>query len=709
MAFLQTSPDRIVADLTEAQREAVTHGEGPLLVSAGPGSGKTRVIAHRIAYLIATGVPAWAILAVTFTNKAADEMRRRVSALCGDSRSWIYTFHSFCARILRAEAQLIGYPPTFTIYDAADSKAAVQRALKLLKIDSTTFSPSPVAQQISSAKGRLLTPEDYAASAADYRSQTTAKIYKTYQQSLKDAGGMDFDDLLNNALMLFREHPAALERLRNRFRHILVDEFQDTNMVQFELAKALAGTNGNICVVGDIDQSIYTWRGAHPRNVFDFLEQNDRAKLLALEENFRSTGTVVRAADALIEHNTQRLERRLHTRNPEGPPIRLVTCYDEDAEALLVAQQAKSLVEQGLAYYDIGVLYRTNAQSRALEAAFADERIPCRLVEALSFYQRAEVKDLIAYLRLGVNPADAVAFRRIINVPRRGIGKVTATAIDALAQADGITLMEASRRIAQDESLPPARRKALSEFIALIDALHEQSQGAVEPALQLVISRTSYFSYLQEASPAVAEEKRENVRELVSAAASYDANVDKPMLTEFLERVALVSDTDKFDPDVGAVSLMTLHTAKGLEFDAVFLVGLEEGLLPHQHSTESQDELEEERRLLYVGITRAKRFLTLTYARNRTLYGTSLPRYPSDFLSELPSQLIVRTEEQEDETEPVPPQSGFAPGDMIHHSHFGMGRVVSAEDGGQKLMIDFGTGNRKTIVVRYASMRKISK
>jgi DNA helicase-2/ATP-dependent DNA helicase PcrA len=707
MAFLQTSIDKILADLTEPQRDAVTHGEGPLLVAAGPGSGKTRVITHRIAYLVASGVSPWAILAVTFTNKAADEMRRRVKSLCGESRPWMLTFHSFCARVLRSEAPLIGYPPAFTIYDAADSKTAVQRALKRLEIDSTSFPPSAVAQEISSAKTRLLAPEDYAAQAGDYRSQTIARIYKAYQQTLKDAGGMDFDDLLNHTLLLFRQHPEALSRLRNRFRHVLIDEFQDTNLVQFELANTLAGANGNICVVGDIDQSIYTWRGAHPRNIFDFLEHHRDARVVALEENFRSTGTIVQAADALIEHNSARLDRRLTTRNPEGTAIRLMCCCDEVEEAHFVAQHANSLVEEGLSYSDVGVLYRTNAQSRALEEAFIDERIPYRLVESVSFYQRAEIKDLLAYLRLGANPADQIAFQRIINVPRRGLGKVTTDAIDALAQKERMTLLEASRRIAADESQPPARRKALGEFNALIDALHERCKGPVEPALRFVIAQTGYFEYLQQASPSSHEEKRDNAGELVSAAASYDAEAGEPALAEFLERIALVSDADSFDPSAGAVSLMTLHTAKGLEFDAVFIVGLEEGLLPHQHSAESDDGLEEERRLLYVGITRAKRFLTLSCARNRTLYGASLPRYPSPFISELPNHLIVEARGEPDEPEPT--EHDISRGDMVHHSHFGVGMVVHVEEEGEKLTIDFGMGNRKTIMVRYASMRKVSK
>jgi len=701
------SLDRILAGLTQAQQQAVTHGEGPLLVSAGPGSGKTRVIAHRIAYLIASGVPAWAILAVTFTNKAADEMKQRVRALCAETRSWISTFHSFCARVLRTEAPLIGYPTEFTIYDAADSKAALKRALKLLEIDSTTFSPAAVAQEISRAKNRLLTPEDYAAQALDYRRQTISKAYEAYQRSLKDAGAMDFDDLLNNALLLLREHPAALKRLRNRLRHILVDEFQDTNLAQFELAKALSGTDGNICVVGDIDQSIYTWRGAHPRNVFDFMGQSGGIKVIALEENFRSTRTIVRAADALIENNSQRLDRRLKTGNPDGPPIRLVGCSDENGEARFVGEAIQSLNQQGLTHSQIGVLYRTNAQSRSLEAALADARIPYRLVESVSFYQRAEVKDLLAFLRLGLNPADEIDFRRIVNVPRRGIGKAAMATIDNLAQTQRITLLDASRHLAEDDSSPSSRRKALAEFIELIDAVHDLRHGRAEPALRLVIGRTNYFEYLQEVFPAASEEKRENVKELVSAAASYDAAADEPTLTGFLERIALVSDADKFDPSVGALSLMTLHTAKGLEFDAVFVVGLEDGLLPHQHSSNSPDELEEERRLLYVGITRAKRHLTLTYARNRTLYGTSSPRYPSPFISELPGNLIVLADPEE--TAPETPQTRMASGDVIHHSHFGMGRVVRVHEGGEKLVIDFGAGKPKTIVVKYADMHKVSK
>ncbi len=707
MVYLQATTERILEGLTQAQKEAVTHAEGPLLVAAGPGSGKTRVIAHRVAYLAASTAPSWAILAVTFTNKAADEMRQRIASLCGETASRVSTFHSFCAYVLRQDAPLIGYPATYTIYDAADSKAAVQGALKQLAIDSTTFSPSAVAEEISKAKTVLLSPDDYASQASGYRQETVARIYRAYQNILKEAAAMDFDDLLNQALLLFREHPEALSRCRNRFRYILIDEFQDTNRAQFELANLLAGVNGNIFAVGDIDQSIYTWRGAHPRNVFAFLEHHDQAKVIMLDTNFRSTRTIVRAADELIKNNKIRLERRLTTTNQEGPPIRLLQCSNEVDEAEGVAEMVRGLVENGRDPSQIAVLYRTNAQSRALEEAFIDARIPYQLVESVSFYQRAEVKDLLAYLRLAANPADQLAFRRIINVPRRSIGRTTLDAITAIAREQGISLLEGAAAAAEDEKFPSRRRKALSDFVQLIHAIRSRSDGPVEPLLRSVIAKTSYLGHINKVAAKSADEKRANVEELVSAAAHFDSEAAQPSLVEFLERVSLVSDADKFASDAGAVSMMTLHTAKGLEFESVFIAGVEDGLLPHHASAESPEEIEEERRLFYVGITRAKSLLTLTYTRARTIYGSLSPQYPSEFIYELPRDALV---EGTRTTAPrQSPEDALSKGDIIYHSEFGMGKVVSAENGGEKLVIEFGVGNRKTIMVRYANIRKLSK
>ena len=625
----------ILSRLNPEQYEAVTHFEGPLLIIAGAGSGKTRVITHRIAYLIGNySVPPEQILGVTFTNKAAEEMRRRVERLLGERKApWIRTFHSTCARILRDHIHLLGYGRNFTILDEQDSRELLAKVSKELEIPKEQFSPAMFASFIERAKDELQGPEGflhhYAGGLDDYLLEIIYNVYKHYQEALERSNSLDFADLIRLTVQLLQENLKVLELYRERFRFILIDEYQDINYAQYIFARLLAERYENICVVGDDDQAIYGWRGADPSWLLRFEEDFPRAKVVRLQLNYRSPGRVLRAAQALIRHNERRHEKGLQAIKDEGPPVQIYAARDGLDEAHHVAAEIERLWQvEEVKLGEIAVLYRVNTLSRALEEALIAHGIPYEVVRGLRFYERMEVKDLISYLRLIVNPADELGLLRVLNRPRRGLGQGTVAVIRARARKGGLPLWEGLKEVAEEGSLGPARTARLQEFATLIEELRRRADdlGPGELA-ELVLKRTGYLKGFQDDPEA--EERRGNIKELLGQLREYES------LEEFLEGLALVSDADGYSPEEGRVALLTLHVAKGLEFEAVFIIGLEEGLLPHSRSI-IEGQIEEERRLAYVGMTRAKLGLYLSFAAQRSLYGSLMQNPPSRFLAELP-------------------------------------------------------------------------
>jgi len=704
--------DPILDPLNPRQREAVTHTEGPLLIVAGPGSGKTRVIAHRIAYLLAhRGVRPWRILAVTFTNKAAREMRERVVSLVGESvgqEMTICTFHSLCARILRADGHRIGVPRDFAIYDEEDQTAAVRQALAELDLDPRSNPPGAILALISRAKAEMRSPQAMAALAQSYFQEVAARVYAVYQRILEENSALDFDDLLNRAVQLFREHEEVRARYAERFLYQHIDEFQDTNVAQYALARLLAEPHRNLCVVGDPDQSIYTWRAADIRNILSFEHDFPEAKVVYLEQNYRSTQAILDCARHVIVKNRQRKEKDLWTENGPGLPAAVYEAFDEVEEACFVAAEIERLVgEERRPYRDFAVMYRTNAQSRPLEEAFLRRGIPYRLVGGVRFYERREVKDLLAYLRLVQNPFDSVALLRVLNVPPRGIGERTALELQRWAREMGVPLYAALQLLAEQEKDSPApealsaprpgfqRRAvgALLRFLGTINGLIARApEMSLSQLLDAIIEATDYRPYIL--SESRGEERWENVEELRSVAATYDELKPQDALSALLEDVALVTDVDRYDERANAVTLITLHAAKGLEFPVVFIVGLEEGLLPHIRSFDDPDQMEEERRLCYVGMTRAKELLYLVRAFRRTRGG---PHPPSRFLADIPSHLLAaagpRRPAQPYAAAAAPPAHNGSPppalkaGDRVRHPRFGEGVVVSCTPTGDDLLV----------------------
>lgn len=637
----------ILDDVTDVQLEAITHTEGPLLLVAGAGSGKTRVITRRVAYLIDQGVSPYNILAITFTNKASNEMRERVEEFQPTQGMWISTFHSMCARILRRYADRLGYTSSFTIYDTSDQAACVKEVMNAQHIDTTSWRPSGIAGHISRYKNALTDVQAANDRASSYEEKISAQVYEGYQKRLRENNSMDFDDLLCNLIHLLRGNEDVLGWYQSNFRFILVDEYQDTNQAQYMITRLLAEQHHNICVTGDPDQSIYGWRGADIRNILDFEKDYPDAKVVYMEQNYRSTQNILAASDALIENNVNRKPKRLWTENPVGGPIRELCVNDERAEADHVAQIILDLAEGGQRRGDAAVFYRMNAQSRAIEDGLRRAKIPYKIVGSVEFYQRKEIKDVLAYLRLCVNPADEVAFMRIVNVPSRGIGKATVEAIQSFARQTGGTIMEALRHPDLAKSLKGRARNSVARFAAFFDELAQLPQTPVEPFVHKVIEKSKYLAYLEKQSGSEDIDRVENVQELASAAADYDREQEEATLTGFLEEVALVSDVDDLDESTDVVHLMTLHSSKGLEFPVVFVTGLEEGILPHSRSADSEDGMEEERRLCYVGMTRAKQELVLTHARERTVFGRTNYCIPSQFLDEIPNDLrVVETKEE---------------------------------------------------------------
>lgn len=638
--------------LNDSQSEAVVHGEGPLLIIAGPGSGKTRVLTHRLAYLLAAhDVHPSQVLAVTFTNKAAAEMRRRVEQLIGPAAEqvWVGTFHSTCVQLLRREAHHAGYERNFTIFDTADQLLVIRDILKELNLDPKQHEPRAILGSISHAKNELISAAEYDEQASDYWEQIVAKMYKRYQERLCQNKAFDFDDLIVVTVELFQSVPSVLERYQERFRYVLVDEYQDTNRAQYRLINLIAGKSRNLTIVGDESQSIYRFRGADISNILNFTRDYPDARVVKLEENYRSTQTILQAANALIENNIDRLEKKLWTKNPKGEPILLYRGEDERAEAAFVAAAiSRGIRDEGRNYGEFTILYRTHAQSRTFEEEFMRRGIPYKIVSGLRFYERKEIKDLLAYLRLVYNPSDSYSFVRVVNVPKRGIGDVTVTRLLEYAEQHGISAYDAIAQAAETGRISGAAGRRLLEFKELVDGLIPLKEKLSPSALvSRVLDASGYLQELHSERSIEAEGRIENLKEFISVAQQFEKEHPEGDLATFLEHVALVSDADNYDEGAEVVSMMSLHAAKGLEFPIVLMVGMEEGIFPHSRAAFGEPgEMEEERRLCYVGITRAKERLVLTCTHWRTLYGSSSQTVMSRFLKEIPEELIRNLEEE---------------------------------------------------------------
>ena len=705
--------------LNPAQRKAVTTTEGPVLVLAGPGSGKTRVLTHRVAYLIQDcGVPPWRIMAVTFTNKAAREMKARLHRLLGSAGLQgltIGTFHAICARILRREAEVIGLDRNYVIYDTDDQRRLVRRALRELNLDDKVYTPRSMLSIISRAKVNLLTPQSFV--PATYREEIARRVYEQYQKLLADNNALDFDDLLMRVVLAFRECQELRQKYRGRYHYILVDEFQDTNKVQYELVRHMAGETRNLFVVGDEDQSIYAFRGADFRNVLRFERDYPDAVKILLEENYRSTQTILDAANAVIAPNVMRTPKRLFTSRGRGAGIVIHEAYDENEEGQWVVESIRSLIEKGTSPGSCAVMYRVNAQSRALEEAFIAQGMPYKLVGATRFYDRREVKDLLAYLHIIYNPNDTVSLLRVINTPPRKIGAKTLGAFTRWASRKGLSPYDALARLedAADAALPTVGRRALLRFYEMWRSWVEARERMdVLQLLDRVIADTNYAKYLR-VGEKEGDERWDNVLELRAVASEYSVLPPEDSLITFLEEISLVSDVDNLE-DEQAPALLTLHSAKGLEFDAVFIVGVNDGLLPHSRSFGDHEAMEEERRLFYVGVTRARERLYLSYTFRRTLYGSNDLCEPSPFLSDIPDRLKVMSRAHSSTPTPHSPrrprrqgQAPLKPGDKVRHPSFGEGTVIGAERRGNDwdITVSFRRRGIKTLALSFANLKKV--
>ena len=706
----------ILATLNPAQREAAETIEGPILILAGPGSGKTRVITHRVAYLIKVcGVKPHNIMAVTFTNKAARAMEERLEQLLGQTSEALTlgTFHAICARILRREAGVIGLNPRFVIYDAEDQLNAIKQSLQDIDLDPKQYSPHAIQSVISSAKSRLLNPQQYSERVQSYFEEIVQRVYEQYQGLLSKSEALDFDDLLMLAAQLFENHPDILSRYQSRYVHILVDEFQDTNLAQYALIRQLAGKYENICVVGDPDQSIYSWRFADLRNILAFEKDYPNAKVVILEQNYRSTKNILQVASDIISQNVNRKAKELWTENEAGSLVNIVESYTEDEESQFVVSEVERLVTQEkLSLKDFAAMYRVNAQSRALEESFIRYGVPYRLIGGTRFYQRQEIRDALAYLRVIRNPNDNLSLMRIINVPGRGIGQVTVAHLQARARNDDISFYHALKHMVSEKAFPARILPTVTRFSTVIDELITKSRE-LNPAelLDEILESTEYREHILNKEHG--EERWENIMELRNVASDYDGPSPEQALDAFLEKVSLVSDTDELDGSVDAVTLITLHQAKGLEFPVVFIVGMEEGILPHRKSFDDPDEMEEERRLCYVGITRAKKHVYLLRSYRRSLFGSGLVNPPSRFLEDIPPQLMTTKGLWERETTP-PLVSQEKPtelivGDYVYHNKFGSGIVVDCFPirGDQEITVSFERMGVKKLLFSLAPLRKI--
>jgi DNA helicase II / ATP-dependent DNA helicase PcrA len=707
----------LLEGLNEPQREAVLHGEGPLLILAGAGSGKTRVLTHRIAYLVGTGqATPGEILAITFTNKAADEMRERVQRLVGNRARamWVMTFHSACARMLRADANRLGYTRGFTIYDEGDSLRLVKQCLDELDVDPKRFAPRGIRRQISDAKNQLLDAEAYRLKVSSFFEQTAADVYELYEQRAHASNAMDFDDLLFRCVNLFELFPEVRDRYRRAFRHVLVDEYQDTNHAQYRWLQLLCEEHRNLSVVGDDDQSIYRFRGADIQNILGFERDFPDATVVKLEQNYRSTQTILNAANAVISHNRDRKPKTLWSELGKGDPVHVRELEDEHAEARFAVSEIERLVDEGSSRDEIAVFYRTNAQSRVLEDMLVRYAVSYQVIGGTRFYERAEIKDALAYLTLLVNPQDLVAFGRIVNSPRRGIGATSQGRIVGHANTVGEPVWDVAARPEAVPGLAPAALKAVGRFMSVMERLRERAEGgaSVGDLLRETLDESGYLEALEAERTIEAQGRLENLEELVGVAREYDATAEEPSVEEFLQQVALFSEQDALRDDEGVVTLMTLHNAKGLEFPIVFMIGCEDGVFPHSRAIEAGD-LEEERRLCYVGVTRAKRELYLSYARTRNLYGARDWNLPSRFLEEIPAELTDREEAPSPTswdaapTRPEPrPGASFALGDDVVHANFGEGVVTGVEPGGLVVVRFAGDGSERKLMADYAPLKR---
>ena len=726
----------LFAELNPTQREAVAATEGPVLVVAGAGSGKTRVLTYRIAHLVRDlHVPPDAILAITFTNKAANEMKERVAALVGGAvRSmWVSTFHSACVRILRREASRLGYRSAFTIYDDADSLRLLRMVTKDLDLDSKRFPEKAMKAVISNAKNELIDFESFADQGDGFYHEQVADIYRLYQQRLVEASAMDFDDLLMVTVELFAAFPDVLANYQHRFRYVLVDEYQDTNRAQYMLVKQLTAAHRNLCVVGDSDQSIYKFRGADIRNIRDFEKDYPDARVIVLDQNYRSTETILEAANSVISNNTRRTPKHLWSDRGTGSPIVRFEAEDEHDEAGFVVDEIERLQQEGYNLADSAVFYRTNAMSRVIEDVFVRRGIPYSVVGSVKFYDRKEVKDAVAYLKGLVNPSDEVSVKRILNEPRRGIGNTTVAHIDRFTQSRGITFFEGLTRVDEIPQLNARAQRSVGEFVALVDMIREKAaDGGVAAAVQSVLDDTGMVAGYESERTIEAMGRVENLRELAGVAAEFEASNegaiigDEPYdsldnlrrLEVFLESTALVADIDEWDEGAGAVTLMTLHTAKGLEFPAVFIVGMEDGVFPHMRSLGDPEELEEERRLAYVGITRAQDRLYLSSAWQRMLFGGSNYNPPSRFFHEVPEQLVERAAKRQrrapsDRAAATGPRTTVSadqvgPGDRVRHDKWGLGTVreIVGEGDRAEAEVMFDTQGKKRLLLAWAPLEK---
>ncbi|MEV5554177.1 DNA helicase PcrA [Nonomuraea wenchangensis] len=741
--------------LNPQQREAVIHHGSPLLIVAGAGSGKTRVLTHRIAYLLAErDVHPGEILAITFTNKAAKEMKERIDKLIGPrSRAmWVMTFHSACMRILRREAKRLGFPSSFSIYDQADSQRLMAMVCREMDLDPKRYPPRSFSAQVSNFKNELIDYESAIDRAGSHLEKTLAQAYKSYQLKLTEAGAMDFDDIIMNTVTLFQLFPDVAEHYRMRFRHVLVDEYQDTNHAQYILIRELVGhpelrtsdgeqvrsgtSQSELCVVGDADQSIYAFRGATIRNILEFERDYPDARTILLEQNYRSTQNILAAANAVIARNESRKPKNLWSDQGDGPKIVGYVADNEHDEAVFVAQEVDRLSdEEGVRPGDVAVFYRTNAASRVFEEIFIRTGLPYKVVGGVRFYERKEVKDLLAYLRVLANPSDVVSLRRILNVPKRGIGERAEAMVEALAARERITYWEALRRADEAYGMATRSLNAVREFVAMLEELIAKAGGVPPSALaEEVLVATGYRAELEASEDPQDESRLENLNELISVASEFEEANPEGTLVEFLEQVSLVADADQIpeaDGGQGVVTLMTLHTAKGLEFPVVFLTAMEDGVFPHVRSLGEPKELEEERRLAYVGITRAQQRLYLTRAAVRSSWGAPAFNPASRFVNEVPGTLIDwRTDPEksawsaatrrEPAARPAPARGGAAgaggrkvpsltPGDRVTHDQFGLGTVVSVDGVAEKtkVKVDFGSGGEKTLLLAYAPLEKL--
>jgi DNA helicase-2/ATP-dependent DNA helicase PcrA len=738
----------LLDQLNPVQQKAVLETEGPLLVFAGAGSGKTRVLTYRIAYLVQEkGVPPRNIFAVTFTNKAADEMRERVEKLLGGSAKgvWVSTFHSACARILRQHIEQLGFKRNFVIYDDQDQERHLKTIMKELNLDFKMFPPRAIQSGIDQLKNEGMTPDRYSPNPYNIFQKRLALVYQRYQEDLKRNNALDFGDLLVFVAILFRRFPEVLGSYQNLCRYVMVDEFQDTNLIQYQLIRQMVEDHHNICVVGDDDQSIYRWRGAEIGNILNFEKDFPEAKVITLEQNYRSTQNILDAAHHVVRRNRYRKEKKLWTENPEGEPLFFYVAEDEDDEARFVVQKIMEHASNGKSvrpYHDISVFYRINAQSRAIEDELVKRKIPYTVVGGMKFYERKEIKDILAYLKLIDNPSDGLSLRRIINVPPRGIGEKTVEKIEVFSREKGIPLYEGLKQAIEEDWLPHAARARMKQFVQLIETLRKDVETFTLSQLTLaLLAETEYLQRLKEEGTDEALSKVENVDELINVLMGLEQGEEKVSLESFLDKVSLVTDVDLYEDKGNRVSLMTLHCAKGLEFPVVFIVGIEEGILPHYRRGEEIEDMEEERRLFYVGMTRAKERLFLSRAEERSTFGVGRANLPSRFLDELPMESLqlerkrgrmeslfsqdnpwrddvdqtrVRTDDLSQETFSegsgitLSPEGFFQlkVGMRVRHPKFGQGKVTSVEgiDEDQKATIFFGNMGPKRLKVRYANL-----